>query len=41
MERLMDVQPSDLLFLAIVIWLAIELTGGGGGGRRKRVPLPA
>ena len=35
----MDVQPSDLVFLAIVIWLAIELTGGGGGGRRRRVPL--
>jgi len=38
MEAFMDVQPSDLIFLAIVIWLAIELTGGGGGGRRKRVP---
>lgn len=36
----MDFQPSDLVFLAIVIWLAIELTGGGGGGRRKRVPVP-
>jgi hypothetical protein len=37
----MDVQPSDLVFLAIVIWLAIELTGGGGGGRRKRLPIVA
>jgi hypothetical protein len=36
----MDFQPSDLLFLAIVIWMVIELTGGGGGGRRKRVPVP-
>jgi hypothetical protein len=35
----MDFQPSDLVFLAIVIWLAVELTGGGGG-RRKRVPVP-
>ena len=35
----MDFQPSDYLFLAIVIWLAIELTGGGGGGRRKRVAV--
>ena len=34
----MDVQPSDIVFLAIIIWLAIELTGGGGGGRRKRAP---
>jgi hypothetical protein len=36
----MDFQPSDLVFLAIVIWLAIELTGGGGGGRRARVRVP-
>jgi hypothetical protein len=36
----MDFQPSDLVFLAIVIWLAVELSGGGGGGRRKRVPVP-
>jgi len=38
----MDLQPSDIIFLAIIIWLAIELTGGGGGGRRrKRVPVAA
>ena len=36
----MDFQPSDIVFLAIVIWLAVELSGGGGGGRRKRVPVP-
>ena len=35
----MDPQPTDIIFLAIVIWLAIELTGGGGGGRRKRAPV--
>jgi hypothetical protein len=35
----MDFQPSDIVFLAIVIWLAVELSGGGGGGRRKRVPV--
>ena len=35
----MDLQPTDIIFLAIVIWLAIELTGGGGGGRRKRAPV--
>jgi hypothetical protein len=34
----MDVQPSDLVFLAIVIWVVIELTGGGGGGLRDRTP---
>jgi hypothetical protein len=39
MKTFMDLQPSDIVFLAIVIWLAIELTGGGGGGRRKRVPV--
>ena len=37
----MDFQPSDIVFLAVVIWLAIELTSGGGGGRRKRVPTAA
>jgi hypothetical protein len=35
----MDFHPSDIIFLAIVIWLAIELTSGGGGGRRTRVPV--
>ena len=35
----MDFQPSDIVFLAIVIWLAVELSGGGGGGRRARVPV--
>jgi len=37
----MDFQPSDIVFLALVIWLAIELTSGGGGGRRSRVPAAA
>jgi hypothetical protein len=35
----MDFQPSDIVFLAVVLWLAIELTSGGGGGRRRRVPV--
>jgi hypothetical protein len=35
----MDFEPSDFVFLAMVIWLAIEITSGGGGGRRKRVPV--
>ena len=39
MEPRMDIQPSDIVFLAMVLWLAIELTSGGGGGRRKRVPV--
>jgi hypothetical protein len=39
MEPRMDFQLSDFVFLAMVIWLAIELTSGGGGGRRKRVPV--
>jgi hypothetical protein len=36
----MDFQPSDIIFFAIVIWLAIELSDGGGGGRR-RLRMPA
>ena len=39
MEPRMDFQPSDFVFLAMVIWLAIEITSSGGGGRRKRVPV--
>jgi len=34
----MGLQPSDIVFLAMVLWLAIELTSGGGGGRRQPVP---
>ena len=38
----MGLQPSDVLFIAIVIWLAIEIINGGGGGRRRtRVPIQA
>lgn len=36
--------PSDLvliLFALVVLWLAIEISGGGGGGHPARVfPLP-
>jgi hypothetical protein len=35
----MGLQPSDVLFIAIVLWLAIEIINGGGGGRRSRLPL--
>jgi hypothetical protein len=31
----MGLEPSDVLFIAIVIWLAIEIINGGGGGRRR------
>jgi hypothetical protein len=34
----MPLDPSDVVFLAIVIWLALEIMDGGGGGRRSRVP---
>jgi hypothetical protein len=34
----MDFQPSDILFIAIVLWIAIEIINGGGGGHRSRVP---
>jgi len=35
----MGLQPSDVLFIAIVVWLAIEIINGGGGGRRSRLPI--
>jgi hypothetical protein len=35
----MPLDPSDVVFLAIVIWLALEIMNGGGGGRRARAPL--
>jgi hypothetical protein len=34
----MSIEPSDVLFIAIVIWLAIQIIDGGGGGRRSRLP---
>jgi hypothetical protein len=37
----MGLEPSDVLFIAIVIWLAIEIINSGGGGRRSRLPLRA
>jgi hypothetical protein len=37
----MGLEPSDVLFIAIVIWLAIEIINGGGGGRRSRARLHA
>jgi hypothetical protein len=35
----MLIDPSDAVFLAIVIWLALEIMNGGGGGRRARLPV--
>jgi hypothetical protein len=36
----MVLEPSDILFIAIVLWLALEILNGGGGGRRRsRLPL--
>ena len=34
----MQLEPSDVVFIAFVIWLAFEIINGGGGGRRARVP---
>jgi hypothetical protein len=35
----MGLQPSDVLFIAIVIWIAFEIINGDwGGGKRSRVP---
>ena len=37
----MDLQPSDVLFIAFVLWLAWEaINGGGGGGKRSRSRVP-
>jgi hypothetical protein len=35
----MPLDSSDVVFLAIVIWLALEIMNGGGGGRRARLPV--
>jgi hypothetical protein len=39
----MELQPSDVLFIAFVLWLAWEAINdsGGGGGKRSRVRVPA
>jgi hypothetical protein len=37
---LMALEPSDVLFIVMVIWLALEIIkGDGGGGHRKRIPV--
>jgi hypothetical protein len=36
----MGLQPSDVLFIAIVVWIAIQIINGDwGGGRRTRQPV--
>jgi hypothetical protein len=36
----MNFDASDILFLAIVLWIAVVLlTGSGGGGMRARIPV--
>jgi hypothetical protein len=36
----MGLEPSDVLFIAIVLWLIFEIINGDwGGGRRARVPV--
>jgi len=35
----MALEPSDFLFIAVVIWLAFEIINSDwGGGKRSRVP---
>jgi len=36
----MQIEPSDILFLVIVLWLAVMIMDGGPGGG-KRAPVPA
>jgi hypothetical protein len=35
----MDFDPSDIIFLVVILWIVIEIlnNGGWGGGRRSRV----
>jgi hypothetical protein len=35
----MDFDLSDIVFIAVVLWIAVTiLNGNGGGGHRSRVP---
>jgi len=36
----MQIEPSDILFLVVVLWLAVMIIDGGPGGG-KRAPVPA
>jgi hypothetical protein len=36
----MGLEPSDVLFIAVVIWIAVQIINGdSGGGRRSRQPV--
>lgn len=36
----MAIEPSDVLFIAIVAWMAYEIINGDwGGGKRRRNPV--
>ena len=36
----MEFGPNDILFIAIVIWLILEIINGDwGGGHRAKVPI--
>jgi hypothetical protein len=37
---MLTLEPSDVIFIALVIWIAIELIDGDWGGG-KRAPVPA
>jgi hypothetical protein len=35
----MQIEPSDILFIMVVLWLAVMIIDGGpGGGKRALVP---
>jgi hypothetical protein len=35
----MGIDPTDILFIAIILWLILEIINGDwGGGHRARVP---
>jgi hypothetical protein len=36
----MGLEPTDILFIAMVIWIAVKIIDGdSGGGRRSRQPV--
>lgn len=38
----MDIQPGDIIFIAIILWIVLEIINDddSGGGHRSRIPVP-
>ena len=35
----MLLEPTDVVFIAFVLWLIVQITNGGDGGRKSRIPV--